>query len=307
MKHMWEADPFKAKWAILAKAYSIIRDDQGKHNAPLDEFLAINTPVIEIIKSTQYLTTLGWNVALDEEGQTVMQLGSNTIDQRSLTSNVSVNDLILHSYREAYFTGNLLNVLVPDGGSSMTMATTSQQNHGTGRNTIKPTGVGMAGQSNSRNNGTTNMSATSGAVGHPTNNHAVNGANVGRVSAANNAVGNGSANSAAGCTATSHHSGNHGAGSSPVASTSTHDSPKSDGGHSNSSPASNLGASKKQEEATGSVPVTKVEKLTRSDFASCEDYPFYATFDPDSPPFTFDPFMGNQFDAFDMSDGWTDS
>ena len=29
---MWKVDPFKAKWSVLAKAYSIIRDHQGKLN-----------------------------------------------------------------------------------------------------------------------------------------------------------------------------------------------------------------------------------------------------------------------------------
>jgi hypothetical protein len=46
LKRMWNADPFKAKWTIVAKAYSIIRDKVGKAQAPLDVFLQIVCPHI---------------------------------------------------------------------------------------------------------------------------------------------------------------------------------------------------------------------------------------------------------------------
>jgi hypothetical protein len=39
MTLMWNADPFHAKWTIVAKAYSVIRDKVGKDQAPLDIFM----------------------------------------------------------------------------------------------------------------------------------------------------------------------------------------------------------------------------------------------------------------------------
>ena len=53
--------------------------------------------------------------------------------------------------------------------------------------------------------------------------------------------------------------------------------------------------------------LTALERLLPRDFNIDIEYPFDATFDPDSQPFTFDPFVGNQFDAFDMSDGFSDN
>lgn len=43
---MWRADPFHAKWALAAKAWSVIRDKVGKDAAPLDEFLQLVCPHI---------------------------------------------------------------------------------------------------------------------------------------------------------------------------------------------------------------------------------------------------------------------
>ena len=59
MTLMWHEDPFKAKWALLAKSYSDIRDHDDKHVA-LDNFLALVTPYVGIIGTSQYLSAMGW-------------------------------------------------------------------------------------------------------------------------------------------------------------------------------------------------------------------------------------------------------
>lgn len=57
---MWNHDLFQAKWAIIAKSYSIIRDNMGKSNAYLSEFMALIVPVIGIIEAHDYLEVMGW-------------------------------------------------------------------------------------------------------------------------------------------------------------------------------------------------------------------------------------------------------
>jgi hypothetical protein len=42
-----ENDPFKAKWTILAKAYSLVRDD-NLGRVGLDTFMSVCGPFIEI-------------------------------------------------------------------------------------------------------------------------------------------------------------------------------------------------------------------------------------------------------------------
>ncbi len=51
-----------AKWSILAKAYSMIRDSQGKAASPLDIFLQITCTYIGIIDRTIYLGLLGLEI-----------------------------------------------------------------------------------------------------------------------------------------------------------------------------------------------------------------------------------------------------
>jgi hypothetical protein len=57
---LWGTDFFKAKWAIVAKAYSIIRDRVGKANAPLASFMALVCPMIGIPSPAEYFDLMGW-------------------------------------------------------------------------------------------------------------------------------------------------------------------------------------------------------------------------------------------------------
>ncbi|KAK7537261.1 mating-type protein ALPHA1/MAT-1/A-1, partial [Phyllosticta citribraziliensis] len=66
MKTMWADEETKAKWSIIAKAWSIIRDEVGKDSAPLDRFLELACPHIDILARDAYLTTLGWELVTDD-------------------------------------------------------------------------------------------------------------------------------------------------------------------------------------------------------------------------------------------------
>lgn len=129
LTYLWQADPFKAKWSILAKAYSIIRDTKGKENAPLDSFLAISVPYIGVIPPGEYLAMLGWKVWTDDHGQTTLtrdsQADTTTFDQDLLITNLSVNDIIRHSYHSGYISSDEGMISVSNE-STMTMATTAQ-------------------------------------------------------------------------------------------------------------------------------------------------------------------------------------
>ncbi|KAF2434951.1 mating-type protein MAT alpha 1, partial [Tothia fuscella] len=46
---MWQEDPFKAKWTLVAKAYSIVRDQVGEAFVPLGLFLQIVCPVVGLV------------------------------------------------------------------------------------------------------------------------------------------------------------------------------------------------------------------------------------------------------------------
>ena len=60
LRVLWDKDPFKGKWQILAKAFSVIRDVKGKKDASLDSFLAIAAPFIGVVGTVDYLPLLGF-------------------------------------------------------------------------------------------------------------------------------------------------------------------------------------------------------------------------------------------------------
>ncbi|KAI9655811.1 MAG: hypothetical protein M1821_005246 [Bathelium mastoideum] len=102
---LWQGDHFQAKWTILAKAYSKIRDQQGKDNANLSKFLELVAPFIGIIAPADYLSTMGWKMSEGENGaalhrETTPDFSSFPAELR--TTNVFVEDVIEYLQQIGY-------------------------------------------------------------------------------------------------------------------------------------------------------------------------------------------------------------
>lgn len=138
--YMWHADPFKAKWTILAKAYSAIRDAQGKANAPLDQFLTLNTPLVGIIEPPRYLEALGWNFIVEGDGHIVVQREEPRFDADSLTTDISVNGVIQNCHMQGYITGPLSDILLANDESILTVSQASSlvRDEGVGEEVADP-------------------------------------------------------------------------------------------------------------------------------------------------------------------------
>lgn len=127
MRNLWHFDPVKGKWAVLAKAYTLIRDKKGKANAPLDGFLNLNAPYIGIANPDEYLIKLGWEIALGEDGGAVLRQNPNndsTDPMADAWSNFSVQDIINHSYKHGYIDaqdGDI--VMMPENEVVLSMTT----------------------------------------------------------------------------------------------------------------------------------------------------------------------------------------
>ncbi|KAI9725094.1 MAG: hypothetical protein M1835_003884, partial [Candelina submexicana] len=106
LTYLWQHDVFQAKWAILAKAYSMIRDTKGKANTPLDDFLTINAPFIGIIDPKDYLAMMGWEITLNNQGHlNLIRLfvpDISAFDEHFRTTNLSVQEIIQHSCDQGY-------------------------------------------------------------------------------------------------------------------------------------------------------------------------------------------------------------
>ncbi|KAL8889932.1 MAG: hypothetical protein Q9215_002857 [Flavoplaca cf. flavocitrina] len=123
---LWQHDPFKAKWALLAKAYSVIRDHIGKEHAPLDAFLSLVANFVGIIGPHSYLSDMGWEISVDELGNVSLEKNDTTdVDVGMLSTNISVEDIIAYASAHGYVAMGLINK-GPISQPSMTMAASAQ-------------------------------------------------------------------------------------------------------------------------------------------------------------------------------------
>ncbi|MCJ1288120.1 hypothetical protein MMC26_007475 [Xylographa opegraphella] len=103
--NLWKHDPFKAKWTILAKAYSVIRDASGKQNTPLNKFILLNGPYIGILSSENYLSTLGWELCVVDDQLKLFRMSEvefASLDEGFRTTNLSVDNIIAYSIDMGY-------------------------------------------------------------------------------------------------------------------------------------------------------------------------------------------------------------
>lgn len=129
LTHLWQADPTKAKWAILAKAYSELRDKVGKKRAPLPPFLAINAPFVGVIDPDDYLRVHGWEL-IERAGQSILRRAARpdgpVYGISMLTTNMSVEDVIRNSSYRGYINEDNYGWAGLSGGVSLIMAAAAQ-------------------------------------------------------------------------------------------------------------------------------------------------------------------------------------
>lgn len=102
IRYLWQADPHKGKWAILAKAYSLLRDDHGS-NVSLDTFLELTVPFIGLIRSEDYLNVMGCQIVMtDEQQYRIESISSSGQDLTDSATNYSVADIVNYCYERGY-------------------------------------------------------------------------------------------------------------------------------------------------------------------------------------------------------------
>lgn len=92
LKIMWDQDPFKAKWSIIARAYTNIRDQVGKANAPIEAFFSIVCPRMGIIGVDDYFARMEW-VAETNEGGSVFLFQKSHPDLQSFPSEIMSSNM----------------------------------------------------------------------------------------------------------------------------------------------------------------------------------------------------------------------
>jgi hypothetical protein len=74
----WKADPFEAKWSILARSYRFLHEEK----VSLDKFLELCVPLIGVIHQDIYSSVVGW------------ELGESNGQKRSEPSSQGVNNVL---------------------------------------------------------------------------------------------------------------------------------------------------------------------------------------------------------------------
>ena len=151
LRLLWNSDPFKAKWAILAKAYSIVRD---KHcgQVSLDTFLALNGRVIGIMEPADYLRVMGVQLVAGPDKQLSLVKSPEGIglNQCDMTTNLSVDDIVNHCYQVGYVTGDPAGDSHSKQGAALAMAVSAQPFHSHSNDTTHHSALPPAGQSESQ-------------------------------------------------------------------------------------------------------------------------------------------------------------
>jgi hypothetical protein len=104
---IWKKDPFKAKWGIIAAAYSKIRDVLGKDNASLKIFFALVCPQIGIIAVENYLDMMNWSVQVGSDGACHLEQtnvpDTASFDNHIQTTTMSEVDVVTLCENRGYF------------------------------------------------------------------------------------------------------------------------------------------------------------------------------------------------------------
>nr|CAA06844.1 alpha-1 domain protein [Pyrenopeziza brassicae] len=112
---LWKRDPFKAKWTIIAAAYSKIRNTVGKPRAPLDRYLNIVCPQMGMIGVEAYLELLSWSCTQNADGLLFTQTTSpdlQALGQHILHSSMTEKDVVLFCGYAGYITHNVARRIV---------------------------------------------------------------------------------------------------------------------------------------------------------------------------------------------------
>ena len=119
---MWEADTSKDKWAVLAKAYSLIRDDQGTDETSLHAFLTINVPFIGIAAPNEYFQQLGYILEVVSADEYRLVRRQNEGQRLQNSTSTSVQDVLKYSFNKGFLKNGKL--VANASSDRLAMATT---------------------------------------------------------------------------------------------------------------------------------------------------------------------------------------
>lgn len=108
---MWAHEDDQNTWCILAKAWSLVRDYQGKENSPLGAFIELNADLLGIVAPCEYLVLSGFAVVYTEEGQPSLMHVSESARHHTENPIASVEGILQNSISSGYVDVDILSRL----------------------------------------------------------------------------------------------------------------------------------------------------------------------------------------------------
>lgn len=95
ISEMWQDDTLKSHWAILAKAYTIIRDHFNVDTPSLSAFVDLCLPLMGFLSRQQYLALSGWSVQPVGNSLSLRKVATSTLDSL-VTPSIAVDQVVKH-------------------------------------------------------------------------------------------------------------------------------------------------------------------------------------------------------------------
>jgi hypothetical protein len=103
---LWAQNFERALWALIANAWSDMRDRYGKDQVPLKKFLDIACPLLNVTSPSDYFNKFGWKMVLNEEGKAELARTSFPVLEdfgpNAFTTTFSANDIISHCHQVGF-------------------------------------------------------------------------------------------------------------------------------------------------------------------------------------------------------------
>ncbi|KAJ5335356.1 transcriptional regulator family: HMG [Penicillium brevicompactum] len=104
ISQMWAEDTLKPQWAVLAKAYTIVRDHFLVSVPSLQIFVEECLPLIGLSNAPQYATMCGWSVVSEEGAMNLVKSSGPTVSQRFVPHPISVRAVVEWCIQRGYAT-----------------------------------------------------------------------------------------------------------------------------------------------------------------------------------------------------------
>ncbi|KAL6797549.1 MAT1-1-1 [Trichoderma sp. SZMC 28013] len=122
---LWNKDPFRNKWALIAKVYSFARDQLGRDKVSLSYFLNVSCPIMKIIEPSIYLSAFGWSVEEEAGTPKLLQNGNSIQPIDSDDYPNTEYDLLAAIISVGYLPDDSINLMERMNASSSGIMTTA--------------------------------------------------------------------------------------------------------------------------------------------------------------------------------------